>query len=145
MKQTIVPNRNMIFVAIAAGYAVKVGAGKVVYGAHGGDHAIYPDCRKEFVKALDTAVYLGNLWMPVEVEAPFIDMDKSDIVKLGLELGVPYEFTWSCYKGEERPCLKCGTCIERTEAFKKVGVKDPLLTDEEWNEALKILEEAKNS
>jgi len=108
-KATIVPNRNMILLSIAAGYAVKIGAGEVFYAAHKSDYSIYPDCRKEFVKAIDAAVYLANLWTPVEIKAPFVDMTKAEIVSLGLKLGVPYQLTWSCYEGDERPCLSCGT------------------------------------
>ncbi len=143
-KVTIVPNRNMILLSIAAGYAVKIGAKKVYYAAHKSDYSIYPDCRKEFVKALDTAVYLGNLWTPVEVEAPFVEMTKTEIVRLGLKLRVPYELTWSCYEGRDRPCLSCGTCLERTEAFLQNNTKDPLLSDEEWERAVKIYEEMKD-
>ncbi|MHA1869037.1 MAG: 7-cyano-7-deazaguanine synthase QueC [Candidatus Heimdallarchaeaceae archaeon] len=135
-KQTIVPNRNMIMLSIAVGYAVKINAKKVFYGAHKSDYSVYPDCRKEFIKAIDTAVYLGNLWTPVEIEAPFIDMTKADIVKLGLKLNVPYELTWSCYEGKSRPCLECGTCLERTEAFLKNNSKDPALSDNEWKKAI---------
>ena len=138
-KQTIVPNRNMIMLSIAVGYAVTIGAKRVYYAAHMSDRSIYPDCRKEFVKALDTAVYLGNLWDPVEISAPFVDMTKVDIVGEGLRLGVPYKLTWSCYEGSDRPCLECGTCRERTEAFQINGEKDPLLTDEEWESAVKRL------
>ena len=142
-KVTVVPNRNMILLAIAVGYAVKVGEKEVYYAAHKSDYAIYPDCRKEFVKALDIAVYLATD-KQVEIKAPFVEMTKAEIVKLGLELGVPYELTWSCYRGEERPCLRCGTCLERTEAFLLNGVKDPALNDEEWNMALKYYENLKN-
>ncbi len=142
-KITIVPNRNMILLAIAVGYAVKVDEREVYYAAHKSDYAIYPDCRKEFVKALDTAVYLATD-RSVEVKAPFLDMTKAEVVKLGLELRVPYELTWSCYKGEERPCLKCGTCLERTEAFLLNGVKDPALSDEEWRRAVEIYERIKS-
>jgi len=142
-KVTIVPNRNMIFLAIAVGYAVKINKRKVFYAAHKSDYAIYPDCRKEFVKALDTAVYLATIFEPVEIEAPFIDMTKVEIVKLGLKLGVPYELTWSCYRGEDRPCLKCSTCLERTEAFLLNGIKDPALSKEEWKRAIEIYERIK--
>lgn len=135
-RSTIVPNRNMILLSIATGYAVKIGAKEVYYAAHRSDYSIYPDCRKEFVKALDTAIFLGNLWTPVELKAPFIDMNKAEIVSMGLKLKVPYELTWSCYLGEERPCLSCGTCTERTEAFLLNGVKDPLLSEEEWKKAV---------
>lgn len=142
-KRTIVPNRNMIMLSIAAGYAVKIGAREVHYAAHKSDYSIYPDCRKEFVKALDAAVYLANLWTPVEIKAPFVDMTKDEIVGLGLKLGVPYELTWSCYEGQERPCLECGTCLERTEAFLLNNARDPLLSDEEWERAVKAYEEKK--
>ncbi len=142
-KVTIVPNRNMILLSIAVGYAVKVGEREVYYAAHKSDYAIYPDCRKEFVKALDSAVYLATDRM-VEIKAPLVDMTKAEVVKLGLKLGVPYELTWSCYRGEDRPCLKCGTCLERTEAFLLNGVKDPALTDEEWKRAVEIYERIKS-
>ncbi len=140
---TIVPNRNMILLSIAVGYAVKIGARAVYYSAHRGDYANYPDCRKEFVKAMDTAVYLANIFNPVEIKAPFIDMDKANILKLGLKLGVPYELTWTCYEGLDRPCLSCGACIERTEAFLLNDVKDPLLSDEEWEKAVEIYKKVK--
>lgn len=135
-RATVVPNRNMILLSIAAGYAVKINAGEVFYAAHKSDYSVYPDCRKEFVKALDAAVYLANLWNPVEVRAPFVDMTKIEIVALGLKLNVPYELTWSCYEGGERPCLSCGTCLERTEAFLMNGVSDPALSEEEWERAV---------
>jgi len=135
-KITVVPNRNMIMLSIAAGYAVKLGEKEVYYAAHKSDYAIYPDCRKEFVKALDTAIYLATLFTPVELRAPFVDMTKAEVVSLGLKLGVPYELTWSCYEGGERPCLKCGTCLERTEAFLVNNAKDPLLSEEEWERAV---------
>ncbi|RUM33397.1 MAG: 7-cyano-7-deazaguanine synthase QueC [Archaeoglobus sp.] len=135
-KVTIVPNRNMIMLSIAAGYAVKLGETEVYYAAHRSDYAVYPDCRKEFVKALDAAIYLATLFTPVEVKAPFVDMTKAEVVSLGLKLKVPYELTWSCYEGGDRPCLKCGTCLERTEAFLMNGVKDPLLSDDEWENAV---------
>ena len=142
-KRTIVPNRNMIMLSIAAGYAVKIEAKEVYYAAHKSDYSIYPDCRKEFVKAFDAAVYLANLWTPVEIKAPFVDMTKDEIVKLGFELNVPYEITWSCYEGDERPCLSCGTCLERTEAFLLNNAKDPLLSDEEWKKAVEIYQKMK--
>ncbi len=144
-KQTIVPNRNMILLSIAVGYAVKINVGEVFYAAHKSDYSIYPDCRKEFVKALDTAIYLGNLWTPVELKAPFVDLTKADIVKMGLKLGVPYQYTWSCYEGGERPCLSCGTCLERTEAFLLNKTRDPALTEEEWRRAVEIYEEMKEA
>jgi 7-cyano-7-deazaguanine synthase len=130
----------MIFLAIAAGYAQTIGAGCVVYAAHSNDRAIYPDCRPEFVRSCAETVKLGTGSM-VEVLAPFVGMTKVDIVKLGKRLNVPFRLCWSCYKGEERPCLKCGTDVERTEAFKLAGFPDPALTPEEWSKALEYLEE----
>ncbi len=126
-RQTIVPNRNMIMLAIAAGFAEASKIPAVFYAAHRNDSTIYPDCRKEFVEALRPAITLATAWHPVELKAPFIDLTKAEIVKIGLELKVPYEMTWSCYKGEEKPCKECPTCIERTEAFALNGAKDPLL------------------
>ncbi len=144
-KVTVVPNRNMIMLSIAAGYAVKLGEREVYYAAHRSDYAIYPDCRKEFVKALDAAIYLATLFTPVELKAPFVDMTKAEVVSLGLKLKVPYELTWSCYEGGERPCLKCGTCLERTEAFLLNEVRDPLLSDEEWKKAVEEYRKYANS
>jgi 7-cyano-7-deazaguanine synthase len=126
MKQTIVPNRNMIMLSIAVGHAVALGGGQVWYAAHEGDHAIYPDCRPEFVRALDEAIHIGNDWDHAYLRAPFIHMSKTEIVRLGTELGVPFHMTWSCYKGLEYSCGVCGTCVERLEAFARAGIKDPL-------------------
>ena len=125
MKSTVVPNRNMIMLSIAVGYAINIGSDEVYYGAHAGDHDIYPDCRQEFVDALNDAAELCH-YEPVYIFAPYLYMDKGDIVKRGLELNVPYEDTWTCYKGGEYACGKCGSCVERLEAFKKNGVKDPI-------------------
>jgi 7-cyano-7-deazaguanine synthase len=121
MKATVVPNRNMIMLAVAAGYAMSIGAGSVAYAAHAGDHAIYPDCRPEFADALEHAIKLAD-WREVKLERPFIQMTKTDIAMLGYELGVPFESTWSCYKGGALHCGKCGTCVERKEAL---GILDP--------------------
>lgn len=125
MKQTVVPNRNMVLLSISAAYAISLGAKKLFYGAHAGDHPIYPDCRKEFVEAMKNALYLAD-YTGLELEAPYVDMKKEDILRRGLELGVDYSLTWSCYKGGQKACGRCGTCTERIEAFKKVGVKDPI-------------------
>lgn len=125
MKQTVVPNRNMVLLSISAAYAISLGAKKLFYGAHAGDHPIYPDCRKEFVEAMKNALYLAD-YIGLELEAPYVDMKKEDILRRGLELGVNYSLTWSCYKGGQKACGRCGTCTERIEAFKKVGVKDPI-------------------
>ncbi len=138
---TIVPNRNMIMISIAVGRAVTIGAQYVGYAAHASDYEVYPDCRPEFVEQLDKAIYLGNLWTPVHLIAPFVTRTKAELVKLGNELGVPFELTWSCYEGKERPCLSCGTCLERTEAFLKNDLVDPALSSKEWDSAVKILKE----
>lgn len=126
-RQTIVPNRNMIMLSIAAGYAEAREIPRVFYAAHRNDSAIYPDCRAEFVDAMLPAIRLATAWNPVELEAPFINMTKAEIVKLGIALNVPYELTWSCYRGEEKPCRECPTCIEREEAFALNNAIDPLI------------------
>ncbi len=126
-RQTIVPNRNMILLSVAAGYAEACGIPEVFYAAHRNDATIYPDCRAEFVEALRPAIRLATAWHPVELRSPFIHLTKAEIVKMGLEMRVPYELTWSCYRGEERPCRSCPTCIEREEAFLQNGAVDPLL------------------
>jgi 7-cyano-7-deazaguanine synthase len=125
MKTTIVPNRNAIMLAIAVGHAVKINVDSVYFAAHGGDHTIYPDCRAQFVTAFSRAMELGNEWNPVRVIAPFTEMTKAELVKLGTELHVPFHLTWSCYKGQEYHCGTCGTCVERKEAFVIAGVEDP--------------------
>jgi 7-cyano-7-deazaguanine synthase len=125
MKLTVVPNRNMILLSLAAGYAITIGAKKVFYGAHAGDHTIYPDCRRIFVKALAHAISLAD-WKPVKLEAPYLNLNKGDIVKKGIKLGVDYALTWSCYKGGNKACGKCGTCRERLAAFKKANITDPV-------------------
>ena len=112
----------------------------MAYAAHASDHEVYPDCRPEFIKSLSSSLKLGNLWTPIELYAPFQNLSKTDLVTLGLELNVPFELTWSCYEGKERPCLECGTCLERTEAFYKNKVKDLALSDSEWEQALILYE-----
>ena len=136
---TIVPNRNMIFLSIAAGRAVALGARYVAYAAHASDYSVYPDCRPEFIEQMDKALYLGNLWTPINILAPFKDLTKVEVVQVGLKLSVPYEKTWSCYEGKENPCLRCGTCLERTEAFLKNESIDPSLDEKEWADATKFL------
>lgn len=129
MKLTVVPNRNMILISLAVSYAITIGAKKVFYGAHAGDHAIYPDCRREFVDAAKRAVRLTD-WEPVELEAPYLDLDKGDIVMKGKGLGVDYSLTWTCYNGRQKACGKCGACRERLEAFQKAKIADPLKYDD---------------
>ena len=126
-RQTVVPNRNMIMLSVAAGYAEAHEIPELFYAAHKNDQTIYPDCRPEFVEALKPAIRLGTAWNPVELQAPFVHMTKADIVRMGLKLQVPYELTWSCYKGKAMPCRTCPTCIEREEAFALCGCRDPLI------------------
>lgn len=135
MKSTVIPFRNGIMLSVAVGYAENIGAKYVFLGSHKGDHDIYPDCRVKFTEAISKAAFRGT-YNKVKIISPFNELMKWDIVSRGIELKVPYELTWSCYKGQNRPCLKCGTCIERIEAFHKNGIKDPLLTDEEWEQAV---------
>lgn len=128
MRSTVVPNRNMVMLSIAASWAVNEGAIGVATGVHAGDHAIYPDCRTEFIVHLETTLKLANdgfIHPNFQVIAPYIQMDKAGIVQIGTRLGVPYGITWSCYKGGEKHCGKCGTCVERREAFSDAGVEDP--------------------
>ncbi len=126
MKSTVVPNRNMILLAIAAGYAQGIGA-NVAYGAHKGDHPIYPDCRPEFIESVGKTISLGTGWNydGVVLRTPFVDSTKADLVRLGSKLGVPFGLTWSCYKGGEKHCGLCGTCSERKESFQLAGIEDP--------------------
>lgn len=127
MKQTVVPNRNAIMLSIAYGIAIADGASLVAFAAHAGDHTIYPDCRPEFVEALGQALWIGNEWADPrpELAGPFLHMSKAQIADLANELEVPFEMTWSCYKGGEIHCGKCGTCVERQEAFVEAGIADP--------------------
>lgn len=124
MKQTVVPNRNMIMLAVAAGWAISQQADRVAYGAHAGDHTIYPDCRPEFADAMRHAIGLAD-WHRIDLYCPFIKFSKADIVRLGAELQVDFAATWSCYAGGDLHCGLCGTCVERKEAFLKAGVRDP--------------------
>lgn len=124
MKSTVVPFRNGIMLSIAAGFAESEEAEGLVIAAHSGDHAVYPDCREDFMKSMGDAIRSGT-YVNIELLRPFISMRKEDIAKLGDELGVDFAKTWSCYKGEEIHCGKCGTCVERREAFIISGVADP--------------------
>ena len=124
MKSTVVPFRNGIMLAIATGIAESHELKRVYIANHGGDHTIYPDCRPEFIDAMDKATSAGT-FVDVRVEAPYTNISKADIVRRGAALGIDYAKTWSCYKGSEIHCGKCGTCVERKEAFADAGVKDP--------------------
>ena len=124
MKSTVVPFRNGIMLAIATGIAESHELKRVYIANHGGDHTIYPDCRPEFIDAMDKATSAGT-FVDVRVEAPYTNISKADIVRRGTALGIDYAKTWSCYKGSEIHCGKCGTCVERKEAFADAGVEDP--------------------
>lgn len=116
MKAIVCPNRNMIMLAYAANFAIDRDCSAVAYGCHGGDHAIYPDCRPEFVEVMRQALRICD-WHPLELLTPFLTMTKRDIANIGKRLNVPFELTWTCYEGGNEPCGKCGSCVERTEAL----------------------------
>lgn len=123
MKSTVVPFRNGIMLAIAAGIAESNGLSHVMIANHGGDHAIYPDCRPEFISAMSQATKAGS-YNGVTVLAPYTNISKSDIARHGKALSIDYTETWSCYKGGEEHCGKCGTCVERKEALQEAGIED---------------------
>jgi 7-cyano-7-deazaguanine synthase len=126
MRLTVVPNRNVIMLAIAAAAAASSGAGTVALAVHAGDHPIYPDCRPDFLTAFEEMERRAlDGFAELRVLAPFQNKTKAEIVALGAELSVPFGETWSCYKGQEKHCGACGTCVERREAFALAGVKDP--------------------
>jgi len=125
MKSTIVPNRNMILLSLAVAYAVSVGAAQVYYGAHSGDHAIYPDCRPEFVQKMNDVYMIAN-YESVEIFSPYLNVDKTAILTDGLNMGLDYSNTWTCYNGREKACGKCGACQERLEAFHENEAIDPI-------------------
>lgn len=123
MKITVVPNRNMVLLSLALSYAITINAKYIYYGAHAGDHTIYPDCRAVFVEAMNNAAMLCD-FKERQIKAPYLLLNKADIVKKGLQLHVDYSLTWTCYKGEELACGKCGSCVERLEAFELNNTKD---------------------
>lgn len=129
MSKTVVPGRNSIFACILMGYAESINFGKIALGVHQGDHCIYPDTRQEYIKALDTMVYLASD-KNVEVITPFIDINKTEICKIGLNLKVPFEITRTCYKDQKNSCGKCGACIERLESFELNESEDPITYEE---------------
>jgi 7-cyano-7-deazaguanine synthase len=124
MKATVVPNRNMILLALAGGHALSLEFDTIAYAAHAGDHTIYPDCRPEFADAMESALGLAD-WEKLSLHRPFVHLSKTDLVKKGAELDAPLHLTWSCYAGREKHCGKCGTCVERKEAFALAKVTDP--------------------
>lgn len=123
MKSTVVPFRNGIMLSIAIGIAESNNLKKVLIANHDGDHTIYPDCRPEFIKAIDAAAYAGT-FVNAHVEAPYTHITKGDIARIGKRLGLDYAETWSCYKGADKHCGRCGTCIERKEALTEAGIDD---------------------
>jgi 7-cyano-7-deazaguanine synthase len=125
---TYVPFRNGLFISAAASIALSKNCERIYYGAHADDAAgnAYPDCSQAFNDAMNKAVYEGSGGV-LKLEAPFVGVNKAEVVKIGLELNVPYELTWSCYEGGDKPCGECGTCRDRIAAFEANGVKDPIL------------------
>jgi 7-cyano-7-deazaguanine synthase len=124
MKRTVVPFRNGIMLAVAGGFAESTGARGLVIAAHGGDHAIYPDCREDFMTGMAAALKAGT-YAQVELLRPFISLNKAQIAAEGAKLGVDFARTWSCYVGGANHCGRCGTCVERREAFQLAGLTDP--------------------
>lgn len=124
MKSTVVPFRNGIMLAVAVGMAESAGLSNVLIANHGGDHAIYPDCRPGFIAAIDRAASEGT-YAHVRIVAPYTNITKADIAHRGKAMGIDYSETWSCYKGGDRHCGRCGTCVERREALAEAGIDDP--------------------
>lgn len=124
MKSTVVPFRNGIMLSIACGLAESRGLDTVLIANHCGDHAIYPDCRGAFINAMSAAISNGT-YAHVKINAPYTDISKTDIARIGKTIGVDYSKTYSCYKGGEKHCGKCGTCVERKEALHDAGIDDP--------------------
>ena len=125
LRATVVPNRNMILLSLAIAKAVNIGAERVDYGAHSGDHILYPDCRPEFVEAMNHVAGIAN-FEPVTLHAPYLSSSKAEILREGLAMGLDYRHTWTCYEGRELACGVCGSCRERLAAFAANGVTDPL-------------------
>ncbi|WP_273791831.1 7-cyano-7-deazaguanine synthase QueC [Brucella anthropi] len=126
MKITVVPNRNAIMLTIAFGVAAAQGADAVALAVHGGDHFIYPDCRPGFIDAFQTMQnHALDGYANIKLLAPYVHVSKADIVVDGVKYGTPFAATWSCYKGGEHHCGRCGTCVERREAFHIAGIEDP--------------------
>jgi len=128
MRSTVVPFRNGVMLSVAAGLAESEGLLYVMMANHAGDHAIYPDCRPEFVQAMSNAIQAGT-YEGIRLLAPYTDMTKADIARRGKDLGIDYSETWSCYKGGEHHCGRCGTCRERIEAFREAGIIDKTIYD----------------
>ncbi len=133
MRSTVVPFRNGIMLAIAAGMAENNNLKRILMANHAGDHAIYPDCRPTFVKAMDSAVQAGT-YNGVQLFTPYTNISKADIARRGKTLGIDYSETWSCYKGGDVHCGKCGTCVERQEALREAEIEDTTIYEETNNE-----------
>ncbi|TVU70781.1 7-cyano-7-deazaguanine synthase QueC [Cobetia crustatorum] len=125
MTSTVVPNRNMILLSLAIAKAVNIDADVCFYGAHGGDHVLYPDCRPEFVDKMNAVAAIAN-FSPIEIRAPFLHSRKDEILAAGIAMQLDYSQTWTCYEGRELACGECGSCRERLEAFASHGLSDPL-------------------
>jgi 7-cyano-7-deazaguanine synthase len=130
MKRTVVPFRNGIMLAYSTGIAASCGAEAIMLGNHFGDHAVYPDCRADFIEPMAAAISAGT-YEKIKLYSPFVGITKTDIARIGDELGVDWSLTYSCYKGQQDHCGKCGTCVERVEAFTDSNVFDPTSYDKE--------------
>ncbi len=129
MRSTVVPFRNGIMLSIACGLAESRGLKRLMIANHAGDHAIYPDCRPAFVRAMSEATQEGT-YDRIRIDAPYTHLTKGEIARRGKQLGIDYSETWSCYKGGDKHCGKCGTCVERREALAEAGVEDPTVYEE---------------
>ena len=125
MKQTVVPNRNMVMISVAASLAIKNELDYLWYAAHSGDHEIYPDCRPEFIAKMAEVLSICD-YHKINFEAPFQDLSKAEIIKVGLDMNLDYSKAWTCYEGKEKPCGKCSACLERAASFQANQVIDPL-------------------
>lgn len=125
MKQTVVPNRNMVMISVAASLAIKNELDYLWYAAHSGDHEIYPDCRPEFIRKMAEVLSICD-YHKINFEAPFQDLSKAEIIKVGLDMNLDYSNAWTCYEGKEKPCGKCSACLERAASFQANQVNDPL-------------------
>ena len=129
MKSTVVPFRNGIMLSVACGLAESRGLQHVMLANHGGDHAIYPDCRPDFIRSMSAAMQFGT-YPHIDILAPYTDLTKADIARIGRRIGVDYSLTYSCYRGGERHCGRCATCMERREAMAEAGIDDPTVYEE---------------
>lgn len=130
MRSTVVPFRNGIMLAVACGMAENYGLSHVMLANHGGDHAIYPDCRPDFIDFMSHAMASGT-YQKVDILAPYTELSKAEIARRGASLGVDYSRTYSCYKGGERHCGRCGTCVERRQAMREAAIEDPTIYDDD--------------